>query len=582
MFDHILKGGIVVDGKGSKAVPADVGIEDGVITAIGDINDSASETHDVSGLVVCPGFIDPHTHYDAQLFWDPYATPSNLHGVTTALSGNCGFTLAPIRGEEDAAYLKKMMAQVEGMPLVSLENGLSWDWKEFSDYLNLLEGKLGVNVGFLVGHSAIRRKIMGERAVGNEATSEEIEEMAAELKKCIKAGGLGFSSSQAYTHSDGDGEPIPSRWANSEEMLALAKATGELPGTTLEYITDGCMERFSEEEMDLMADLSVAANRYLNWNVLTVDAKHKERILHQLSMGKHAQKRGGRVVALTMPTLVGMNLSFGFYCALYRLPDWEEILSLPAAEKTKKLKDPAVREFLYERSQAPEAGVFLRLTGWDNYRIGDVYSKENEQFSGRTVAEIARERGGSGRGMNAFETLCDIVIADECKTILWPHPTDDDPDSWALRAEIWEDENVLIGGSDAGAHLDRMCGATYPTEWLGDTLRGRKLTTMESAIKKMTDDPARMFGLTGRGRIEEGYIADIVVFDPETIDAEPIVSVSDLPGDERRLHSGAIGIDKVFLGGVLSIEDGKPTGALAGKILRSGQDTETVTASQGA
>ncbi len=579
MFDHILKGGTLVDGTGAEAIQADVGIEDGIITAIGDIDESASEIHDVSGLVVCPGFIDPHTHYDAQLFWDPYATPSNLHGVTTALSGNCGFTLAPIKGEEDAAYLKKMMAQVEGMPLVSLENGLSWDWKEFSDYLDLLEGKLGINVGFLVGHSAIRRKIMGERAVGHEATSEEIEEMVAELKKCIKAGGLGFSSSQAYTHSDGDGQPIPSRWANSEEMLALAKATGELPGTTLEYITDGCMERFSEEEMDLMADLSVAANRYLNWNVLTVDAKHKERILHQLSMGKYAQERGGRVVALTMPTLVGMNLSFGFYCALYRLPDWEEILSLPAAEKTKKLKDPAVREFLYKRSQAPEAGVFLRLTGWDNYRIGDVYSKENKQFSGRTVAEIAREKGGSGRGMNAFETLCDIVVADNCRTILWPHPTDDDPDSWALRAEIWEDENVLIGGSDAGAHLDRMCGATYPTEWLGDTLRGRKLTTMESAIKKMTDDPARIFGLKGRGRIQKGYTADIVVFDPETIDAEPIVSVSDLPGDERRLHSGAIGIDKVFLGGVLSVEDGKPTGALAGKIFRSGQDTETVTAS---
>ena len=576
MLDHILKGGMVVDGTGSEARPADVGIKDGIITAIGDVDEPAKEIHDVDGLIVCPGFIDPHTHYDAQLFWDPFASPSNIHGVTTAISGNCGFTLAPINGAEDAEYLKKMMAQVEGMPIKALESGLSWDWKEFSEYLDLLEGNLGLNVGFLVGHSAIRRKIMGDRSVGEDATQEDIEQMAEELKKCIKAGGLGFSSSQAYTHSDGDGNPIPSRWAKQDEMIALAKATGELPGTTLEYITDGCMDRFSEDEMDLMVDISAAANRPLNWNVLTIDAKHRDRIMHQAGLGAYARERGGRVIALTMPTLVGMNLSFGFYCALYKLPEWEEIMSLPVPEKIEKLKDPKVREFLYEKSQAPEAGVFLRLTGWDTYRIGDVFSDENKGLSGRTVAEIARERGGSGRGLNTFETLCDIIVADECRTILWPHPTDDDPDSWALRAELWEDEDVLIGGSDAGAHLDRMCGANYPTDWLGDTLRGRKLTTMESAIKKMTDDPARLFGIKRRGRLEEGYIADVVVFDSETIGAEPISIVSDLPGNEKRLHSGSNGIKKVFLGGVLTVEDGESTKALAGKILRSGQDTETV------
>ena len=585
MLDYLLKGGTVIDGTGSEGLQADVGILEGKIVSVipsgtseAKESESATEVLDVEGRIVCPGFIDPHTHYDAQLFWDKFATPSNIHGVTTALSGNCGFTLAPINGPEDADYIRKMMAQVEGIPLATMENELEWNWKEFSEYLDLLEGNLGIDVGFLAGHAAIRRKVMGDRAVGEEASTEEIEKMVEELEKCIESGALGFSSSQSYTHTDGDGEPIPSRWATSEEMLAFAEATGKHAGTTLEYITDGCMERFSEVEMELMTNLSIKANRPLNWNVLTIDAKHRERVMHQVSIGEYAKQKGGRVISLTMPTLVGMNLSFGFYCALSKLPDWEETLSLPIPERMVKLKDPEVQKFLYEKSQSPEAGVFLRLTGWEGYRIGDVFSKKNEGLTGRTVAEIARERGGSGRGLNAFETLCDIVVNDKCKTILWPHPTDDDPDSWALRAELWDNDTVLIGGSDAGAHLNRMCGAPYPTEWIGDTIRGRKLITLESAIQKMTGAPASLFGLKNRGKIAEGYKADVVVFDPETIDAGPIAAVNDLPGKEVRLWSDSIGVEKVFLSGVVTVKDGKSVGITAGKILRSGKDTETVTA----
>ncbi len=590
MLDHLLKNGTLVDGTGKDAAQADIGIKDGKIVSVTPAGENgkatkstktketAKETHDIEGKVVCPGFIDPHTHYDAQLFWDNFATPSNIHGVTTAISGNCGFTLAPITSDDDADYIRKMMAQVEGMPLSVLESELEWNWREFGDYLKKLEGNLGLDVGFLAGHSAIRRKIMGERAVGEEANEEEIEQMTAELSKCIEAGALGFSSSQSYTHTDGDGQPIPSRWATKDEMLAFAKTTGEHEGTTLEYITDGCMERFSEEEMDMMTDLSVAANRPLNWNVLTVDAKHRERVMHQVSIGQYAKERGGRVISLTMPTLVGMNLSFGFYCALVKLPDWEETLTLPIPERMKKLKDPTVQEFLYERSQAPEAGVFLRLTGWESYRIGDTYSEANKGLTGKTVAEIARDRGGSGRGLNAFETLCDIVVEDKCETILWPHPTDDDPDSWALRAELWDDDTVLIGGSDAGAHLDRMCGAPYPTDWISDTLRGKKLTTMESAIQKMTNAPAQLFGLKDRGIIAEGYKADLVVFDPETIGAEPVTIRDDLPGNQKRLWSGSQGVEKVFLNGVVTVKDGESTGEKVGNLIRSGKGTKTVKA----
>jgi N-acyl-D-aspartate/D-glutamate deacylase len=570
MLDYLIKGGTVVDGTGAPARVADVGIRDGAIVAVGDVDEPAATVLDAVGLVVSPGFVDPHTHYDAQLFWDPVASPSNVHGVTTIIAGNCGFTLAPLRAD-DADYLRRMMAKVEGMPLAALEGGVDWSWESFADYLNRLEGRLGVNAGFLVGHCAIRRYVMGADAIGNEATPDQVEAMVRVLDESIEAGGLGFSTTMSKTHSDGDGQPVASRWASRDEVLALCRATGTHEGTTLEGIVDGCLDRFDDDEIELLAAMSAAARRPINWNVLTVDSRVPDRVPRQLSAHDRSLEVGGRVVALTMPVLVPMNMSFLTYCALNMLPGWGEVLGLPVPERIEKLRDPEVRAEMLARADSEEAGVFRRLADFARYVIGDTYSEANEGLKGRVVEDVAAERG-----QDPFDTLLEIVINDDLRTILWPMPPDNDPASWDLRQQVWEDGRALLGGSDAGAHLDRMCGAPYTTRFLADCLRGRKLASLERAVQMLTDEPARLFGLVGRGRIAEGYRADVVVFDPDAVGAEHATLVDDLPGGTGRLTADATGVVRVLVNGVETVVDNRATGVLPGTLLRSGTDTHSV------
>jgi N-acyl-D-aspartate/D-glutamate deacylase len=570
MLDHLIKDVTVVDGTGAPAFTADVGILDGRIAAVGKVTDAARSREDACGLVLAPGFVDPHTHYDAQLFWDPYATPSLNHGVTTVAAGNCGFTLAPLR-PEDADYTRRMMAKVEGMSLVALEEGAPWTWRGFGEYLDALEGRIAVNAGFMVGHCALRRYVMGPEAVGGQPTGEQLDAMVRLLHDAMDAGAWGFSTTQSSTHSDGDGRPVASRHARPGELLALSMAVGEHEGTQIEAIVAGCLDRFSDAEIELLAEMSATAGRPLNWNVLTIDAAAPDRIPRQLLASERARKAGGRVVALTMPILTPMNMSLGTFCALNLIPGWGEVLGLPVPERIRRLGDPAVREEMLRQARSEAAGVFRRLTDFGRYVIGDTYSERNAGLTGRVVRDIAAERG-----QDPFACLVEICAADDLRTVLWPMPTDNDPASWALRAEIWRHEDVLLGGSDAGAHLDRMCGAPYTTRFLGDCLRGRRLVGLEQAVKMLTDDPARLFGLRERGRIREGFHADLVLFDPERIDAAAATLVHDLPGDSPRLDSRALGVRAVWVNGVEAIREDTVTGAVPGKVLRSGRDTRTV------
>ncbi|MEU6026571.1 D-aminoacylase [Streptomyces tauricus] len=573
MLDHLIKGVTVVDGSGGPAFVGDVGIRDGRIAAVGAVTEEARTSEDASGLVLAPGFVDPHTHYDAQLFWDPYATPSLNHGVTTVAGGNCGFTLAPLNPArpEDADYTRRMMSKVEGMSLVALEEGAPWSWHSFGEYLDALEGRIAVNAGFMVGHCALRRYVMGADAVGGQPTREQLAAMVALLDEAMEAGAWGLSTTQSSTHSDGDGKPVASRHAGPAELLELSRAVGEREGTQIEAIVAGCLDQFSDDEIDLFVEMSAAAGRPLNWNVLTIDAAVPERVPRQLAASERARKAGGRIVALTMPILTPMNMSLGTFCALNLIPGWGEVLGLPVPRRIEKLRDPAVRAEMLRRADSKEAGVFRRLADFGRYVIGDTYSAENEGLTGRVVRDIAAERD-----QEPFECIVEICANDLMRTVLWPMPTDNDPDSWTLRQETWRHEDVLLGGSDAGAHLDRMCGAPYTTRFLGDCLRGRRLVTLEQAVKMLTDDPAQLFGLRGRGRIAEGFHADLVLFDPERIDAGKATLVHDLPGDSPRLDSKAIGVTAVWVNGVESIRDDVVTGAVPGKVLRSGRDTRTV------
>ncbi|WP_411088494.1 N-acyl-D-amino-acid deacylase family protein [Streptomyces sp. 061-3] len=576
MLDHLIRGATVVDGTGAPSYVADLGIRDGRIAVIaepGPLTEEAVTSEDATGLVLAPGFVDPHTHYDAQLFWDPYATPSMNHGVTTVAGGNCGFTLAPLHPDrpDDADYTRRMMSKVEGMALKALEEGVDWSWSTFREYLDALEGRIAVNAGFMVGHCALRRHVMGADAVGGQPGPGQLDAMLRLLHDAMDAGAWGLSTTRSTTHSDGDGKPVASRHALPEELLALSRAVGEHEGTQLEAIVAGCLDQFSDDEIDLLVDMTAAAGRPLNWNVLTVDAAVPERVPRQLVPSERARRAGGRIVALTMPILTPMNMSLGTFCALNLIPGWGEILSLPVPARIERLRDAPTRAEMLRRADSKEAGVFRRLADFGRYVIGDTYSAANEGLSGRVVRDIAAERG-----QDPFHCLVEICAADELRTVLWPMPTDNDPDSWALRQQTWQHEDVLLGGSDAGAHLDRMCGAPYTTRFLGDCLRGRKLVPLEQAVKMLTDDPAQLFGLRDRGRIQEGFHADLVLFDPERIDAGPATLVHDLPGDSPRLDSKAIGIVSVRVNGVETLRDDKVTGAVPGTVLRSGRDTRTV------
>jgi N-acyl-D-aspartate/D-glutamate deacylase len=566
MLDHAITGGTVVDGTGAPARRADVGITDGRIVSVaepGGLDEPASRTTDATDLLVTPGFVDPHTHYDAQLYWDPLATPSSWHGVTSVIGGNCGFTLAPLR-ERDADYTRRMMAQVEGMPLVALEQGLPWGWESFGEYLAGLDDRLAVNAGFMVGHCALRRYVLGDD-FGRESTPAELEQIGRLLRESLEAGGLGLSTSRSSTHVDGDGEPVPSRHASEAEVLALCAIVAEFDGTSLEAIVQGCLDRFSDEEVELLARMSGTARRPLNWNVLSVSAEDPTKIDRQLEASRRAGELGGRVVALTMPIFADNNMSFLTFCALWLIPGWRDVLAVDVPEKIRRLRDPEVRAKMVAQAGDSPLG---RLADFGNYVIGDVFSEVNEQYRNRKVSDIAAERGE-----DPFATIVDIVANDDLRTVLWPLPSADSDADWELRRRLWDEDDVLLGGSDAGAHLDRMLGSPYPTRFVGDCLRGRQLVPLERAVHLLTDVPARLFGLRDRGRVVEGGHADLVLLDPATVDASPARIAFDLPGESKRLLADPIGVVRVLVNGQETIVDGQPTGDVPGTVLRSGRDT---------
>jgi len=566
-----IRGGTVVDGTGAAPVRADVLVVGDRVRAIGP--DVAAEdvdtVIDATGLLVAPGFVDLHTHYDAQLFWDPNASPSPLHGVTTVLGGNCGFSLAPL-APEHVDYIARMMARVEGMPLAALRAGLPWDWATFGEWLGHLDGRIAVNAGFLVGHSTLRRLAMGERAVGGVATPADIDAMEAALHAALAEGALGFSTSQVHTHNDGDGQPVPSRAASRDEMERLAAAVRAHEGTTVELIVPGCLNGFTDEEVDFLTTISLLADRPVNWNVLGVSAMNPEGALSQLAAGTAAAARGATVVALTLPHTMQLRLSFEHGAILDGLPGWREVFALPAPERMAALSDPETRRRLDAGAQSDEAGILRHLAVWDRLIFEETFAPENAEVEGHTVGEVARARGRS-----PFDTLLDVVVADRLRTGLRP-PIPESEEDWALRAQTWQDPRAIVGGSDAGAHLDTMCGAIYSTSVLGDGVRARGLLSWEQAVHQLSDVPARLYGLRDRGRLVAGAFADVVIFDPAAIGHGAVRTRDDLPGGASRLYAEAVGIAHVLVNGTGIVRAGGFTGAKPGQVLRSGTDTDTV------
>ncbi len=568
MLDLAIRGGVVVDGTGSARRRADVGIQGDRIVAVGEVGEAAAEI-DATGLVVTPGFIDVHTHFDAQVFWDGQLTPSPLHGVTTALGGNCGFTIAPLSNDtRDADYLMKMLARVEGMPLETLESAVPWgQWTSTPEYLDAVDGRLGINAAFMTGHSALRRVVMGEGATAGEASDDQVAAMGRLLHEGLEAGALGFSSSWARTHNGADGRMVPSRYASKSEILALCAVVAEHAGTSLEFIP--MIGAFEPWAVDLMADMSVAAQRPLNWNVMPVTASTLAAALERLEASSEAKRRGGKVVGLTIPMAISTRLSFASGFVLDAIPGWEEVMLLPLAEKLAILSDPRGRERLDRAAQEP--GHTLRaVANWSSKIIYDVVAAENEQYKGRSVGDIAAEQG-----RDPFDVLCDIAVADDLLTSFGEPAPIDTKEDWEARLAIWRDGRAVIGGSDAGAHLDLLATFNYATVLLEHAVRRHEVLSLEEAVYLMTDVQAQLYGLRERGRVVPGWFADLVVLDPALVGSQDVAMRFDLPGGAGRLYAEANGIDHVIVNGSPVVTGGKLTGRLEGRLLRSGRDTST-------
>ena len=567
MLDVIIHNGTLVDGSGAPGRPGDLGIKDGRIAVVGAVDDTARRTIDAGGKVVAPGFVDIHTHYDAQVFWDQTLSPSPLHGVTTVIGGNCGFTIAPLEPEH-ADYLLHMLARVEGMPVGALQEGVPWDWRSFAEYLGKIDGTLAPNAGFLVGHSTIRRVVMGERATQGRATDEDLARMRALLDASLAAGGMGFSSSWARTHNDAAGDMVPSRYASEDEILALCAVVREHPGTTLEFIP--CVGLFEEFAPDLLTKMSLAANRPVNWNVLFVGKGSEATTAHNLAASDYASEHGARVLALTVPFSPSPRICFDSGFLLDTIPGWEKPMALPHDEKKAMLASVDGRNMLREAARQPTTG--FKVSNWAIYVINETFAPENKQWEGKSVAEIAKTRG-----VDEFDALCDTVVADDLMTGFGFPSRPDDDETWEARMKVWRDSRAVVGASDAGAHLDFLATFNYSTVLLGQPVRERGLMPIEEAVRLLTDVPARLYGLKERGRLTEGWHADVVVIDPETVGAQPVRMRFDLPTGAPRLYGGADGIDHVLVNGTEIVDHGEFTDARPGTLLRSGRDSQTVT-----
>jgi N-acyl-D-aspartate/D-glutamate deacylase len=572
MLDLKIKNGWIVDGSGRDRVRGDVGVRGGRIVAVGEVAEAAAETLDADGLIVAPGFIDAHTHYDAQAFWDPKLTPSCYHGVTTVVGGFCGFSIAPMTPEA-APYIRPMLARVEGMPLETLETAVPWGaWSSFGEFLDLLEGRIGLNAGFFCGHSAIRRIAMGERAVGKRATRAELERMKALLGQSLAQGALGFSTTISPTHSDGDGHPVPSRWADFSEIVALAAVVRDHEGAGLELLPD---LEFDPEIAELMVDVSVAAQRPVNWNAMVVAGDletSRRRAEKQLQVSDAARLRGGEVIALTIPNAPKLYVNLRDGLAFAANPGlWRTIFQNSVPERIEKFRDPEVRrQLLADAAKVPADSPLLFKTKFGDHIVVATTSPANKPLEGRHVRDIARERG-----CGDLDAMLDIAIEDELATIFTPDMGGEDRAAYELRGRLWKDDRTLIGASDAGAHLDVIDTFAFSSIVLQRGVREFGVISLEAAVHRMTERVARYFGLVDRGRLAVGCHADIVVFDEATVGRATPYMRFDVPGGAGRVYAEATGIPHVFVGGVQIVRDGEHTGALPGRVLRSGLDTRT-------
>jgi len=559
-FDLVIRGGRVVDGSGMPGFQADIAIADGRIARIGRVIEDAKRTVDAGGAVVTPGFIDVHTHYDVQLDWDPLASPSCYHGVTTVLTGNCGFTLAPAR-PEDVPWLAAMLSRVEGMSKDALAEGFRFDGGSFADFWGRHEGRLGVNAGGYVGHCAVRRWVMGDDASEREATAAEIASMQVLVRQAMREGALGFSTSQLDIHVGDDGREVPSNHASADEIIALCSVLAEFDHGAIEVIPRSFAAGYDAKDRELIHAMYRASGKPIELNILTPTPQHPMGWQNALEFCRESFQQGVRVHPQFTTNKLELHLKLSDTFVFDEMPAWREVLTAPEPTRSQRLADPACRARLQAEWDDGEARAVAFDVG--ELEVEAVRDERNAGWVGRTVAELAGERGTS-----PLDTFLDLALEEDLDTSFRTRMSDVARQFIEHIVETGvADPIVMAGSSDGGAHLASFTGADYSTRLLAEWVPAGAIS-LEQAVWRLAGMPATVHGLRDRGFLRVGAWADLVVFDPAQIAAGEAYLARDFPADTERYVVDATGYRTVVVNGQVLLEDGQHTGALPGHILR--------------
>ncbi|HET7364659.1 MAG TPA: amidohydrolase family protein [Burkholderiales bacterium] len=556
MLDLLIKNGALVDGTGAPQRHADVGIAGGKITAVGRVADPAKRVIDAADLVVAPGFIDPHTHYDAQICWDGALTPSSWHGVTSVVMGNCGVGIAPCRPAAREVAMRDLV-NVEAIPFEVLSAGITWDWETFPQYMDAAARRQpALNLAFLAPLTPLRHYVMGEASLERAATADETQAIARLLAEAMDAGAFGFSSTLLNQHLGYQGRPLACRNASREELRAYCNVLRERRKGAIECAMTRQIAVLEKPELELLELMLDESRRPVTFIAMFDRDDLPEAVRETLAKARPLIAKGARPQTSPLPLTREINMRNPFSFAAF--PSWKRVfVDKSKAAQAAVYRDPAFRAAFREDLKRPAS-----FGNWERITVHEVRSPALKPLEGRTVADIAAERGVDG-----VDAFLDVTLADDLDNEFTLQSFNTRIDRMT---EILRNRDMLLGLGDGGAHLDMLCDSGYPTYVLGTWVRERGALTLEEGVRRMTSDPADFFGIRDRGRVQVGLAADIAIFDPASVASGGRPErLYDLPGGAKRMVMRSRGIEYTIVNGAVTWERGALTGAAAGEVLRS-------------
>jgi len=552
-YELIIRNGKIIDGSGIPGFHADVAVSGGRIVEIGQVSGDARRVLDADGLVVSPGIVDNHTHYDAQVTWDPLCTFSCYHGVTTVVMGNCSLALAPAH-KEDREMLASVLSHVEAIPLEAIRAGVTWSWETIPQYLDALDQRLGINVASLIGHSAVRRYVMGEASQERHATDDEVAAMKAIVREGIEAGAVGVSFERNLRHFDWNGRLAPTNVASDAEIFAVAGVVDEVGRGVIQFGGD----------RKLGAQVAKTSRCPVFYGNITQQTVAPNRWREQLTEAENMMRQGHRAYQFVMPRPGDLRYTLKTAQHFDAMPNWKSVMLLPLDERKQAFRDPEIRARLHrEAVETPNnpnhPGDFTRR--WDLQFIFRPTLPKNQHLKGKSVADIAHDQG-----KDVLDTFLDLALEEELETEFERHEVNSDE---AAMTALLTSPYTIIGQSDGGAHVVFRTDYSYSTYLLSHWVREKGIMPLEEAIRKLTFVPASLFGLFDRGLVRPGMAADLMVFDPATIAPLEPGEAQDLPGGAKRRKQLAQGIEWTVVNGEVLLERGKHTGVYPGKVARN-------------